>query len=78
MPRPHSYFSHPTLYPATPSPATPLTQVLEKNIPNIPFGRAGEPKEIASVVAFLLSDDASYTSGTNIRVAGGRQMGSYQ
>jgi len=37
----------------------------------IPFGRAGRPPEIAGAVAWLLSDDASYTSGTIIRVAGG-------
>jgi len=37
----------------------------------IPFGRAGQPDEIAGAVSWLLSDDASYTSGTIIRVAGG-------
>jgi NAD(P)-dependent dehydrogenase (short-subunit alcohol dehydrogenase family) len=37
----------------------------------IPFGRSGQPDEIAGAVAWLLSADASYTSGTIIRVAGG-------
>ncbi len=37
-----------------------------------PMGRAGRPEEIAGVVAFALSGDASYTAGTTIRVAGGR------
>jgi NAD(P)-dependent dehydrogenase (short-subunit alcohol dehydrogenase family) len=37
----------------------------------IPFGHAGQPAEIAGAVSWLLSDDASYTSGTVIRVAGG-------
>jgi NAD(P)-dependent dehydrogenase (short-subunit alcohol dehydrogenase family) len=37
-----------------------------------PLGRAGQPEEIAGAVAWLLSDDASYTTGTILRVAGGR------
>jgi NAD(P)-dependent dehydrogenase (short-subunit alcohol dehydrogenase family) len=37
----------------------------------IPLGRAAQPAEIAGAVSWLLSEDASYTSGTVIRVAGG-------
>ncbi|WP_028066507.1 SDR family NAD(P)-dependent oxidoreductase [Solirubrobacter soli] len=37
-----------------------------------PLGRAGEPDEIAGAVAWLLSADASYTTGAILRVAGGR------
>lgn len=36
-----------------------------------PFGRLGEPKDVADVVAFLVSDDARWVSGQNIRVNGG-------
>lgn len=37
-----------------------------------PLGRAGEVSEIASVVAFLASDDASYMTGQIVYVEGGR------
>ncbi|MFG2872073.1 SDR family oxidoreductase [Streptomyces sp. NPDC048338] len=40
--------------------------------PTIPLRRPGRPSEIASAVAWLLSEDASYTTGTILRVAGGR------
>ncbi|MEU8953191.1 SDR family oxidoreductase [Streptomyces sp. NPDC048518] len=38
----------------------------------IPLGRSGRPSEIAAAVSWLLSDDASYATGTIVRVAGGR------
>lgn len=38
---------------------------------SIPMGRAGQPEEIAGAVAWLLSDDAAYATGTTIKVAGG-------
>lgn len=37
----------------------------------IPLGRAGQPEEIASAIAFLASDDASYVTGVNFAVDGG-------
>jgi NAD(P)-dependent dehydrogenase (short-subunit alcohol dehydrogenase family) len=43
----------------------------EKFIKDIPMGRYGKVEEIAKSVKFLLSDDASYTTGQNIRVDGG-------
>lgn len=36
-----------------------------------PLGRMGKPEEIAPMVAFLLSDEASYISGQNICIDGG-------
>lgn len=37
----------------------------------IPLRRVGQPSEVANVIAFLASDDASYVSGQIIYVAGG-------
>ena len=40
--------------------------------PRVPLGRAGEPGEIADAIAWLMSEEASYITGTTLRVAGGR------
>jgi 3-oxoacyl-[acyl-carrier protein] reductase len=36
-----------------------------------PFGRLGEPQDIAGVVSFLLSTDAGWVNGQVIRANGG-------
>ncbi len=43
-------------------------------IDKIPLKRFGKPEEIASAVAFLLSDEASYITGETLKVNGGMLM----
>ena len=40
--------------------------------PSIPMGRSGQPEEIAGAVLWLLSEEASYTTGAILDVSGGR------
>ena len=37
-----------------------------------PIGRLGEPEEIAAVIVFLLTDDASFMTGSIVSVDGGQ------
>jgi glucose 1-dehydrogenase len=58
--------------------ATPINKALLEDKPklnalvaNIPLGRLGTPEDVAGLVAFLVSDDASYITGSTFVVDGG-------
>lgn len=58
---------------------TPMTDKLtdeqrEAMLAQIAMKRYGEPEEVASVVSFLCSDDASYVTGQIIEISGGLSM----
>ncbi|CAD5375271.1 3-oxoacyl-(acyl-carrier-protein) reductase FabG [Rubrivivax sp. A210] len=58
----------------TPMIATVPEKVLEQMREQVPLHRLAKPSEIASVYAFLASDDASYINGTVIEVSGGMTL----
>ena len=54
--------------------ATRAEEERQKILAGIPLGRLAQPEEIATVIAFLASDDASYVNGACIDVNGGSYM----
>ena len=58
----------------TPMTAAMTPEAFAATEATIPMRRAGEPAEVAAVVAFLASDLSSYMTGTVLEVAGGRGM----
>jgi 3-oxoacyl-[acyl-carrier protein] reductase len=59
---------------ATEMSAAVPAEVKEEMMKRIPLARAGEPREIAEVVAFLSSDASAYIQGEVIAVNGGMHM----
>jgi NAD(P)-dependent dehydrogenase (short-subunit alcohol dehydrogenase family) len=41
------------------------------DMPMVPAGRAGRPEEIADVIVFLSSENASFVNGVTWQIAGG-------
>lgn len=58
---------------------TPMTRKLEKKfidrtVSQIPLARIGKPEEVASLVIYLISEEAGYITGEVIRIDGGMAM----
>lgn len=49
-------------------------KIFNQQLERIPLGRAGEPEDVANLVAFLASDDASYLTGEVINIGGGYKL----
>jgi NAD(P)-dependent dehydrogenase (short-subunit alcohol dehydrogenase family) len=52
--------------------ASGMPERLEVLAPSVPMGRAAGPEEVAETILWMLSEAASYITGTTLRVAGGR------
>jgi glucose 1-dehydrogenase len=60
---------------------TPLTaertedpKAMEEELPEIPWGRPGEPWEVARLAVYLASEDADYVTGQSFTIDGGLEM----
>ena len=49
--------------------------VLEKIVATVPVKRLGKPSEIASIIAWLASEEGGYATGADFSVNGGLHMG---
>jgi len=54
---------------ASSSPETVTTN--DAGVDAVPIGRIGQPEEVAYLVAFLLSDESGFITGTCIKIDGG-------
>jgi len=49
-------------------------KILEKFKAETPLGRVGQPEEVANLIAFLASEEASYITGAEILISGGKDI----
>ena len=57
-----------------PDGARGAAQRKKKIVARIPVGRLGKPEDIARGVAFLVSDDADFITGSTLSINGGQHM----
>jgi 3-oxoacyl-[acyl-carrier protein] reductase len=55
----------------------PADQAFDRIAANVPLGRLGDPHEFGNLAAFLVSEAASYVTGTAITIDGGLSKGVY-
>ncbi|MGB5281439.1 MAG: SDR family oxidoreductase, partial [Arenicellales bacterium] len=48
--------------------------IRDKIIAQIPVGRLGRPEEIAAAIAYLVSDEAAFITGSDLSINGGQYM----
>jgi 3-oxoacyl-[acyl-carrier protein] reductase len=58
----------------TPATAAALRENEAEYVTRIPLGRIAEPKEVADVAVFLVSERARYMTGTTVDISGGMLM----
>ena len=51
-----------------------LRDRLDEKLADIPVGRLGRPEEVAALVSFLVSENASYLTGATLDLNGGVLM----
>jgi len=49
-------------------------EIRQQIVAQIPVGRLGQPEEIAAAVAYLVSDEAGFVTGSNLSINGGQHM----
>jgi 3-oxoacyl-[acyl-carrier protein] reductase len=57
---------------ATPILEDTTQEVLDYMVSKIPMGRVGQPEEVAALVAWLASDECSFSTGQTYDISGGR------
>jgi acetoacetyl-CoA reductase len=54
--------------------AIPKDILDSKILPQIPLNRLGKPDEVAGLIVYLCSDEASFVTGANVSINGGQHM----
>ena len=54
---------------------TPMTENIPDDMLKIPLGRAAQPDEVSTFVVFLISDESSYSTGSEFIMDGGLTAG---
>ncbi|MGY3443255.1 SDR family oxidoreductase [Bradyrhizobium sp. USDA 4473] len=52
-----------------------MTETFESSLFPVPLGRSAEPQEVSQAILFLLSDESSYLTGSEIVIDGGPTVG---